>query len=149
MSLLPEGYSIRKLEIEDVKDVIEIYQTITGENSPEASELEARMDYGDSMLCLGIEYRAKIVGFIFGESRRGEYGETEPIGWIGLLGIDPNHRNKELGRQLGSELLEQFKGIGIRKIRTTVTNTNTSLLKFFMNIGLKPASWTVLEYQTY
>ena len=48
MSVLPEGYSIRKLEIEDIKDVLLIYETITGEDGPVAAELEARMDYGDS-----------------------------------------------------------------------------------------------------
>ncbi|MHA2504395.1 MAG: GNAT family N-acetyltransferase [Candidatus Kariarchaeaceae archaeon] len=144
-----EKYTIRPLQIDDTEEIIEIYETITGENGPDEDDLESRMDYGDSLLCLGAEQNGKLIGFIFGSTRRGEFGETDMIGWVGLLGVHPQFRNLEIGRNLGIELINQFRGLGVKTIRTTVTNNNTSLLKYFMNLGLQPAPWTMLEFQTY
>lgn len=138
-------YTIRKLDIEDIPDVQEIYEMITGQQAPDSDELESRMDYGESLLCVGAEKNGKLVGFMFGHTERGSYGEMDPIGIIGLLGVHPDFRKNNLGRALGKELLSQFKGIGITKVRTRVDNNQTDLLKYFMNLGLKPSNWTMLE----
>ncbi len=136
---------IRQLASSDIPKIQEIYELITNGETLSESEIEGKMDFGDSLLCQGAEYEDKLIGFIFGEVRRGEYGETESFGSIGLLGVHPDYRNMDIGRQLGLEVIQQFKGLGINKIRTQVENSNTKLLKFFMNLGLQPASSTILE----
>ncbi|MDH5404897.1 MAG: GNAT family N-acetyltransferase, partial [Candidatus Heimdallarchaeota archaeon] len=97
-------YIIRKLELEDIPQIMEIYEKITDTKSPDTDELEARMDFGESLLCLGAEIDNTLIGFIFGNIRRGEFGEEKPVGWIGLIGVDPKFQNEKIGRKLGIEL---------------------------------------------
>lgn len=138
------GFDIRPLDVDDIPKIIEIFEMITKSDGPDPDDLEARIEYGHNF-CLGAEIDNQFVGFIFGSSDKGFFGELETIGSIGLLGVHPEHRNQNIGSALGKELIEQFKGLGIKKIRTRVDNNDTSLLKYFMNIGLKPSNWTMLE----
>lgn len=135
---------IRQLDVDDIPKIVEIFELITRTDGPDPDDLEARIEYGHNF-CLGAEIKSQFVGFIFGSSDKGFFGELETIGSIGLLGVHPNYRNQNIGRELGKELIEQFKGLGIRKIRTRVDNNDTSLMKYFMNIGLKPSNWSMLE----
>lgn len=136
----------RKLELEDIPEIINIYEIITGDNAPEQDDLESQMEYGESLLCIGAEINEKLVGFIFGRTDvSGQFGEKGIVGWIGLLGVHPDFRHLNVGRELGEELLKQFQGLSISTIRTRVKNTNASLLKYFMNLGLAPSNWTMLE----
>jgi ribosomal protein S18 acetylase RimI-like enzyme len=137
-------FDIRPLDVNDIPKVVEIYETITDQSGPDPDDLEARIEYGN-MFCLGAEHNGTLIGFILGSSDKGSFGELETIGTIGMLGVHPDHRNKNIGRALGQELIGQYRALGIKKIRTRVDNNDTGLLKYFMNIGLKPSNWTMLE----
>ncbi|MHA2028281.1 MAG: N-acetyltransferase family protein [Candidatus Kariarchaeaceae archaeon] len=139
-------FEIRPIDVDDIPKIIDIYELITRKDGPDADDLEARIEYGH-MFCLGAEKDGKFIGFILGSSDKGSFGELETIGTIGLLGVHPDHRNQNIGRALGQELIAQYRALGITKIRTRVDNNDTDLLKYFMNIGLKPSNWTMLELE--
>ena len=42
----------------------------------------------------------KVVGFMLGEVRGGEFGLEEPTGWVEFFGVDPQAREKGVGRSL-------------------------------------------------
>ncbi|OLS23775.1 MAG: hypothetical protein HeimC2_25140 [Candidatus Heimdallarchaeota archaeon LC_2] len=138
------GFDIRPLDVDDIPKIIEIYEMITGMISPDPDDLESRIENGQPF-CLGVKKDGKFIGFILGSSDKGSFGELETIGTIGMVGVHPDFRSQNIGSTLGAELIEQYRGLGITKIRTRVDNNDTDLLKYFMNIGLKPSNWTMLE----
>lgn len=132
------------LDVDDIPKIIEIYELITGIKGPDPDDLESRIENGQPF-CLGVEKNGRIIGFILGSSEKGSFGELETIGTIGMVGVHPDFHKQNIGAALGKELIEQYRGLGITKIRTRVDNNDTGLLKYFMNIGLKPSNWTMLE----
>ena len=46
------------------------------------------------------EADGKVVGFMLGEVRSGEFGLEEPTGWIEVLGVDPGAPRQAVGRRM-------------------------------------------------
>ena len=137
-------FDIRPLDVDDIPEIIKIYELITKMDGPDPDDLEVRIENGHPF-CLGVEKDNRFIGFIMGSSDKGSFGELETIGTIGMVGVHPDFRSQNIGSALGTELIEQYRGLGITKIRTRVDNNDTDLLKYFMNVGLKPSNWTMLE----
>ncbi len=130
--------------LDDVPRIIEIYEKITGEHVDEDT-INEKIEYGQCLTALGAVKDGKLVGFIIGETEQGAFGEEEAIGWINMVGLDPEYRNMGYGKALGKELLNRFHGMGIRKLRTIVEDEDYGLLNYFKSLGLQKVPWTVLE----
>ncbi len=135
---------IRELELDDVPHMVRIYEKITGEKIDEDT-MSAKIEHGQSLTALGAEVDGVLAGFIIGESEQGVFGEEETIGWINMVGLDPDHRNLGIGKKLGKELINRFHGLGIKIIRTIVEDEDYNLLSYFKSLGLTKVPWTVLE----
>jgi GNAT superfamily N-acetyltransferase len=143
---------IRMLTIDDFDEIIAIAEQVQrGDVGAEAShltnlrtELRTQLD-DDNRFCLGAEARGQLVGFIVGDQRSWEFGSPEAVGWIRILGVHPNFRNRGIGRLLGEEILERFDDAGVQRVRTIVGWDESDLLPFFhsLDFGMKEA--TVLE----
>jgi GNAT superfamily N-acetyltransferase len=91
------------------------------------------------------EVNGAVVGFMFGDLRKGEFGIEEPSGWVERFGIDPDFRGKDLGRRLFEAMCAHFRAEGASRARTLVDVHDTSLTGFLAAIGLTPSPLQALE----
>ena len=132
---------IRCLEDTDLGEITGIDETIGGSYRPEV--WEQRMAYysrRDPDASLVAEADGKVVGFMFGEIRSGEFGMEEPTGWIEVLGVDPRARGKAVGRRLAESMMEYFQRSGATSVRTMVDADMVGIERFFESLGFEPAS---------
>lgn len=141
--------SLRPISELDIEPVSAIDERITGSYQPK--RWEERVAYylrRDPELCLVAEEEGKLVGFMLGELRAGEFGLTEPAGWIEVMGVDPDCRGQSVGRKLAEGMLENFKARGARTVRTLVdSESQASLLGFFEALGFRSTPIRSLEYE--
>lgn len=135
-----EELRIRPLDTVDIGDVTAIDEKITGKYRPEV--WEKRISYSlrrDPDAALVAETDGRVVGFMFGEVRSGEFGLDEPTGWIEVLGVDPDFRGRAVGRRLADALLGHFRELGVRSVRTLVDESMEEIAGFFGSLGFEPA----------
>src|SRR5438093_6143660 len=121
MPRVATGTRIRPLDELDLGRVVQIDERITGIYRPEVWEQRVgyylRRDPESSQVA---EVDGKVVGFMLGDVRAGEFGIEEPSGWIERFGIDPDYRGRDLGRQLYEAMQTTFRARGASVVRTLV-----------------------------
>ena len=101
-----------------------------------------RRDPGASQVA---EIDGKVVGFMLGDLRAGEFGLEEPAGWLERFGIDPDHRGRDLGRLMFGAMVDHFRAGGARSVRTLVDRRDTQISGFLKALGLGPSPLEALE----
>lgn len=135
------GVRIRPLNELDIGAIVKIDEKVTGRYRPD--EWERRVQYyirRDPDASLVAEVNGAVVGFMLGEVRAGEFGLEEPTGWIEVLGVDPAHQGKDIGRQLAEVMLKHFKAGGARSVRTLVDEGLRhweQINRFFRSLGFQ------------
>jgi ribosomal protein S18 acetylase RimI-like enzyme len=132
---------IRPLDELDITAIGGIDEKISGHYRPEV--WERRVGYHlrrDPESCVVAESGGQVVGFMLGEIRSGEFGLEEPTGWIEVLGVDPEHRGKSVGRKMAEAMLDYFRTRGAHSVRTLVDDDREELSGFFSSLGFEPAS---------
>lgn len=131
---------IRCLEDTDIGGITALDEKIGGSYRPEV--WESRIGYymrrdpeGSVVAALG----GRVVGFMLGEVRSGEFGLEEPTGWIEVLGVDPEVRGQAIGRRLAEKMLEHFKTEGAATVRTLVDESMSDIGAFFTALGFEAA----------
>ncbi len=145
--------AIRFLGMDDLEDILRIQEKILGEqNSGNPQRLESLKDttvyhlqHGDPLLNLGAEIDGKLVGFIFSEVRRWEFGRGGMTGWILILGVDHEYQGMGVGHKLSSTLLDHFRKKNITKIRTMVEWHEGELISYFKSLGFDMLGMLPLE----
>jgi ribosomal protein S18 acetylase RimI-like enzyme len=140
------GTRIRPLDELDISAIVRIDERISGSYRPDVWERRVafylRRDPGASQVA---ETDGKVVGFMLGDLRAGEFGLEEPSGWIERFGIDPDHRGQDLGRRMFEAMVAHFRAGGARSVRTLVDRSDTGLAGFLSALGLKPSPMQALE----
>jgi ribosomal protein S18 acetylase RimI-like enzyme len=140
---MPEAESsirIRPLEDTDLGGITAIDEKITGRYRPQV--WEQRLVYymrRDPEASLVAERDGKVVGFMLGELRSGEFGLEEPTGWIEVLGVDPSERGSGIGRRLADRMLAYFRSRGAASVRTLIDEGLDEIGQFFAALGFQPA----------
>lgn len=137
---------VRELEDTDLGGVIALDEKISGEYRPDVWEM--RIGYymrRDPEALVVAEFQDKVVGFMLGEVRSGEFGLEEPTGWIEVLGVDPDIRGQAVGRRMAERMLEHFRRREATAVRTLVDDTMPEIAKFFDRIGFSEAPLKTLE----
>lgn len=132
---------IRCLDELDLDDIVAIDEKIGGEYRPEV--WEARVGYylrRDPEAPVVAELDGRVIGFMLGEVRSGEFGLEEPTGWIEVLGVDPELRGHAAGRRMAEALLAHFRRRGVVNVRTLVDEEMENLAGFFTSLGFEPSS---------
>ena len=105
---------VRPLQDYDLGGIVALDEKISGEYRPKVWETRLsyymRRDPDGSVVA---ESGGKVVGFMLGEVRSGEFGLEEPTGWIEVLGVDPESRGQAVGRQLADRMLDHFRQLGM------------------------------------
>jgi len=137
---------LRPIDELDIGSIVKIDERITGQYRPEIWEQRIgyylRRDPDASQVA---EVDGKVVGFMLGDVRAGEFGIEEPSGWIERFGIDPDHRGRDLGRHLFAAILEHFKASGATTVRTMVDGKDTGVTGFLAALGFTPSPLQALE----
>lgn len=131
----------RGLDTVDIGAVIRIDEKITGQYRPDV--WERRIGYylrRDPDAALVAELDGEVIGFMLGEVRSGEFGLEEPTGWIEVLGVDPDHQGRAVGRHLAEAILAHFKARDARTVRTLVDEKMDDIAGFFTKLGFEPAT---------
>ncbi len=139
--------TLRPVSELDIEPVCAIDEKLSGKDRP--GEWERRISYyirRDPELSLVAVEDGKVVGFMLGEVRAGEFGLEEPSGWIEVLGVDPECQGRSVGKKLLEGMLKGFKARGAKAVRTLVSETGQKeLLAFFEAGGFKSTPIRTLE----
>lgn len=132
---------VRNLEDTDLGDIVALDEKILGEYRPDVWENRItyyfRRDPEASQVAVA---DGKVVGFMLGEVRSGEFGLEEPTGWIEVLGVDPDYRGQAIGRQLAERMLDYFRKNGAVSVRTFVDEESMAdIARFFEAVGFRPS----------
>jgi ribosomal protein S18 acetylase RimI-like enzyme len=131
---------IRPMGELDIEDIAVIDERIAGRYRPEVWERRAsyylRRDPEASMVAVA---GGRVVGFMLGEVRSGEFGMEEPTGWVESLGVDPDFRGRAVGRRLAEAMLAHFRQAGAVRVRTLVDEGMPGIERFFTALGFAPA----------
>jgi len=141
MSTTDPVVKVRSLDTVDIGDVVAIDEKISGEYRPDV--WDRRIAYylrRDPDAALVAELEGRVVGFMLGEVRAGEFGLEEPTGWIEVLGVDPEVRGKAIGRRLAEAMLAHFRTMDAVKVRTLVDDDMPDIAGFFRSLGFEPAT---------
>ncbi|MEZ5331600.1 MAG: GNAT family N-acetyltransferase [Thermoanaerobaculia bacterium] len=132
--------TIRTLEDADLGGIIALDEKINGSYRPDV--WETRFTYymrRDPEACLVADRGGRVVGFMLGDVRAGEFGLEEPTGWVEVLGVDPEERGRNIGRRLADRILDHFRAAGAHSVRTLVDQEMTGIEQFFTALGFAPA----------
>jgi ribosomal protein S18 acetylase RimI-like enzyme len=139
---------IRPLDELDLDGIVRIDEKISGQYRPDIWEQRVmfyvRRDPGASQVA---EAEGKVVGFMLGDCRAGEFGLEQPSGWIERFGIDPAHRGQDLGRKMFDAMCAPFRAEGATSVRTLVDRNDAGLTGFLKAIGFGDSALTALERQ--
>ena len=132
--------SVRPVNETDLGDIVRIDEKISGEYRPHVWEdrilYYLRRDPDSSVVA---ESGGRVIGFMLGEVRSGEFGLEEPTGWIEVLGVDPDARGGGVGRSLAEAMLRHFKVKGATRVRTLVDENMDGIASFFRSMGFEPS----------
>jgi ribosomal protein S18 acetylase RimI-like enzyme len=134
--------TIRPASELDIGDVVRIDEQIGGEYRPEVWERRLgyyiRRDPDASVVAVASDGR--VVGFMLGEVRSGEFGLEHPTGWLEVLGVDPDFRGRAVGRLMAEAMLEHFREQGATEVRTRVDEEQRGdVAGFVRSLGFEPA----------
>lgn len=131
--------TIRSLEDTDLADIVGLDEKVGGHYRPEVWERRLvyylRRDPEASAVAVA---GGRLVGFMLGEVRSGEFGLEEPTGWIEVMGVDPTQRGQAIGRRLADHLFAHFRNRGAATVRTLVDEEMTEISGFFDALGFEP-----------
>jgi len=137
---------VRPLDELDIGSVVRIDERITGRYRPDFWEQRImyylRRDPESSQV---VELDGKVVGFMLGDVRAGEFGLEEPSGWIERFGIDPDFRGRDLGKQMFDAIITHFRSEGATTVRTLVDGKDTSVVGFLKKLGFASSPLEALE----
>lgn len=137
---------IRPVTELDIEAICRIDERVGGIYRPELWEDRViyyiRRDPDSSLVA---ESGGRVIGFMLGEVRGGEFGLEEPTGWVEFFGVDPDARDKGVGRSLMEAVLAGFKRKGAHVARTMVRGADTDIDAFLRRNGFIPAAVTALE----
>ena len=137
---------VRPMNELDIEGICRIDEKITGRYRPEVWEQRVayyiRRDPDSSQIA---EQGGRVVGFMLGEVRGGEFGLEEPTGWVEFFGVDPGAREKGIGRRLIEALLAHFRARGAHVARTMVAAQDKEIAGFISAMGFRPAPLSALE----
>lgn len=135
------GVRVRPADELDISAIVGIDEKISGQYRPEV--WERRIGYylrRDPEASVVAEADGRVVGFMLGEVRSGEFGIEVPTGWVEHLGVDPGFRGKAVGRQMLDAMLEHFRGRGAKSVQTLVDEDMGEIHSFFSALGFQPST---------
>ncbi len=138
---------VRTLTGKDVAAAVAIERRVTrarGRSSLERN-LRARLKSGPNFICLAAPVGDRLAGFLVAEVRGVEFGEDGPVGWVEVVGVDPEFQGQGIGTALGNEALRRLRRRGAKRVKTLVAWDAGEMIAYFQALGFARADSVLLE----
>lgn len=124
---------VRALGPGDEEAVIDIDGRIMGRRRTEFLETKLRQAATDTGIAVSLvaELDGVVVGFLLARVYYGEFGVTERVAVLDVLGVHPDFTGRGVGGALVDQLRTNLLGLGIRTLRTEVAWDDFDLIAFF------------------
>jgi GNAT superfamily N-acetyltransferase len=138
---------VRTLTPEDHEAVVAIDARILGRRREEFFRLKLRQAFSDTGIAVSLaaELEGRAVGFLLARVYYGEFGITERVAVLDVLGVHPDFRGRRVGAALVDQLRTNLLGLGIRTLQTEVSWDDPALMAFFRHEGFRPAARLCLD----
>lgn len=138
---------VRNLRPGDQEALIAIDARIVGRRREEFFKLKLRQAFSDSGIAVSLvaEIDGAVVGFVLARVYYGEFGVTERVAVLDVLGVHPDFRGRRVGAALVDQLRTNLLGLGIRSLQTEVNWDSGDLVAFFRAAGFRPAPRLCLD----
>ncbi len=138
----------RSMTERDLPALVAIDWRITGRDRTEYFKRKLREALYESgvRVSLVAEADARPVGFIMARVNLGEFGRTEPAAEMDTIGIDPDYRDRGIGRALLSQLFANLAILRVDKILTEVDWSNIELMAFLSHCDFKPSARLAFDH---
>lgn len=132
---------VRSMAKDDLRALVAIDRRITGRDRAGFFQrmLADALTESDVRVSLVAELDSVPVGFIMARVDLGEFGRVETTAVIDTIGVDPDYRNKGVGRALISQLLANLGTLRVEKVRTEVDWQDHELLTYLGHNGFRPS----------
>lgn len=127
--------SIRPMTVGDINAIVDIDRRVIGKSRPEYWMKLVPQNPQYPFSSLVAEFEGKVIGFVVGEVSGWEFGVPDTIGWLSIIGVDPDYQHRGVAKRLGQEFIGNLKAIGVSVIYTLVNWNDWDLLKFFREMG--------------
>jgi len=137
---------IRSMEHEDISPVLAIDRSISGvKRAITYTDLITGSLGGVLDLSVVAELNGEVVGFIL--ARHALIGEPfHEVGFIQILGVDPDHWHQGIATKMVNALLERCRGKGLKTVRLMVNDNDRQLQGFFSRLGFSRGR--LIDYTT-
>lgn len=138
---------VRSLRPDDLDAVTAIDARLLGRRRDEFLRLKLGRAFSDTGIALSLvaEVDRAVVGFLLARVYYGEFGVTERVAVMDVLGVHPDHRGRHVGAALIDQLRTNLLGLGIRTLQTEVSWDRVDLIGFFQREGFVPAARICLD----
>jgi len=132
---------VRSMKEGDLKALVAIDRRITGRDRARYFErkLEEALHESDIRVSLVAELDGVSVGFIMARVDLGEFGRSETSAILDTIGVDPDYRDRGVGRALLSQLLANLTTLRVDKVLTEVDWGDRELMGFLDRCGFAPS----------
>ncbi len=138
---------VRNLRSEDHEAVVAIDARAVGRRRDEFFRLKLRQALTDTGIAVSLaaELDGIVAGFLLARLYYGEFGVTERVAVLDVLGVHPDFRGRHVGAALVDQLRTNLLALGIRTLQTEVSWDSFDLLAFFRHEGFRPAPRLCLD----
>jgi len=132
---------VRSMAEGDLRALVAIDRRITGRDRTAYFErtMADALTESDVRVSLVAELDGVPVGFIMARVDLGEFGRVETTAVIDTIGVDPDYRNRGVGRALLSQLLTNLGTLRVDTVRTEVDWRDRDLLGYLDRSGFQPS----------
>ncbi len=132
---------VRSMMEGDLRALVLIDRRITGNDRAAyfQRKLTEALTESDVRVSLVAELDGATVGFIMARVDLGEFGRVETTAVVDTIGVDPDYRNRGVGRALISQLLVNLGTLRVEKVRTEVDWQDHDLLAYLDRSGFLPS----------
>ncbi|HEX4955751.1 MAG TPA: GNAT family N-acetyltransferase [Thermoanaerobaculia bacterium] len=144
---LDDEIVVRSVALGDLEAIVHIDARNVGRRRDEFLKLQLKRACADTGIgiSLAAELDGAVVGFLLARLYYGEFGVTEKVAVMDVLGVHPDFQGRHVGARLIDQLRTNLCGLGIKTLQTEVRWSDTDLMAFFHHEGFTLAQRLCLD----